>query len=152
MTKRLHVNTTEGANNPRQAWSRSPSPLTSEAQFLTFHPQRPPPSWSHRPLHPITMKRPIRQISKDGRRRVITHDVSGQIEKKKKRSWRRKTSSDQIYVSGTVLPHNLPAITTNRTAEDYRRHGRKREKKDVTLISPCAGLGNSPSEERSVLR
>lgn len=126
MTKRLHVNTTEGANNPRQAWSRSPSPLTSEAQFLTFHPQRPPPSWSHRPLHPITMKRPIRQISKDGRRRVITHDVSGQIEKKKKKELEKKNqlrSNLRVrYRPSTQSPrhHNKPhgrGLQTTRQEE-----------------------------------
>lgn len=136
MTKRLHVNRAEGANKPRQAWSRSPSPLTSEAQSLTFHPHSPSPSRC--PLHPITMKRPIRQISKDGRLRVITHDVSRQIKKgaREKTSVLQSTRSVPPFRTISSPSQQAAVALTARITDDTAGRG----KKDVTLISPCAGL------------
>lgn len=153
MTKRLHVNRAEGANNPWQAWSRSPSPLTSEAQSLTFHPHS--PSSSRCPLHPITMKRPIRQISKDGRLRVITHDVSRQIKKRSPRKKQQQHLSSNIHVLdrlSTQSPRHSRQTASGLDREDYRRHGRKSKKKGRDLNQSLRWPGNSPTEKRSVLR
>ena len=64
---------------------RLPSPPpTTDPEGLDRNPTTLNPA-SLLPSHPIKMKRPIRQISKDGRLSLIAHDVLWQMEKKKKK-------------------------------------------------------------------